>query len=524
MKKIISTMMALLLICICFTSCTGEKKPEEPTPTGKYFMLNKLPDIGNYKGDEVITYYFSSGPNKTFTPNKDYGGIVPYYGQSHTFYLEAYEDYMTNYFSGIAAADGSIITDVIYSSIYYDETPKGKGFFFCEKFAEDEENRFYDIISADGKAMLQENVREDIESGTFALDIGPKEGIIISTNEGRMLYNTDLDLVMNITEAFGADCYLNPIYYDGSRIIVDASTSGAEGYYCMDMSGNLIYTIEAEDGVMYDYNNGYFVYRSFDNDEVFLYDVLGNKYLEDKNYTGIIQLGDGERFWGYDEEKNVLELVKADGEVIGKAEGKIPFDPMFNVVTSDAGRSLFISGDEEGEYLWLEIETGKEIKIDGEKPEDVFTTDETADAYIVFEYGDSADIYNSVGTYLTSLGNVEKFAGSGSGQINYVGKDGKMHIKDIKSKKDYTLKTDEEIGEDHYVWFSNGDYIGIYKGNEKTDMYRIETGELVYRGIDNPEIYYVGGEYYYNFYCDGKYILLDKNGKVLISINDKTSV
>ena len=161
MKRMLSAILVLCLLTAVLAGCPLQKDPgvgdvlvpwgnQEPsqgseTPSqgepesipndGSAFMLERLPEIGDFVSDEKIDCFFPDGPAKTFTPRSDYGRLVPYLGgaifaETQKYYeytnpetgeTERYEnfDYSSRYtaMTGLATEDGKIVTAPIFGSL-----------------------------------------------------------------------------------------------------------------------------------------------------------------------------------------------------------------------------------------------------------------------------------------------------------------------------------------------------------------------------------------------------------------------
>ena len=96
MKRMLSAILVLCLLAAVLTGCplqkesgvgeikvpwgNGDSSQGEPANIpndGSAFMLDHLPEIGDFVSDEKISCFFPDGPAKAFTPRSDYGRLVP---------------------------------------------------------------------------------------------------------------------------------------------------------------------------------------------------------------------------------------------------------------------------------------------------------------------------------------------------------------------------------------------------------------------------------------------------------------
>ncbi|MGN1118073.1 MAG: hypothetical protein ACI4RU_05625, partial [Acutalibacteraceae bacterium] len=154
MKRMISALLAVVLICLITVSCGKESKEATAQLTeGPYFMLNQLPDIEPYASDEVKNYFFGTGAVREFETGESYGKLIPYYS-SRTDYAYDYVDMTQVVLSGLATADGRIVTDGIYVSVERLMSSSSDTLLLCEKLSTDKDTIRFDIISEDGSLLI----------------------------------------------------------------------------------------------------------------------------------------------------------------------------------------------------------------------------------------------------------------------------------------------------------------------------------------------------------------------------------
>lgn len=126
MKKISALILSAALIFL-MSGCVFENNPPaapETTTDGKpFFQLEHLPDIGEYKTDNL---YRRRYPDYTdhLIPSDDYGPLYIYCGEYHDYlgnedygYEDGYQIGYTSGLYGLMTADGEVVTDSVYSYI-----------------------------------------------------------------------------------------------------------------------------------------------------------------------------------------------------------------------------------------------------------------------------------------------------------------------------------------------------------------------------------------------------------------------
>ena len=296
MKKVFSALLAGFFLCLTLTSCALFEKNEEPVTEpheDTYFMLASLPDIGKYKSTDIKDCYYPSGALDEFKPDDGYGGIVPYCcGIEKYSSADSDEYFIASY--GLACTDGRIITHGIYSDVQLLTSSDGKAIYSCTRKSESEESKVFDIITARGSKMVTvETTADAADTFSFYYDFPCECFTVSDINDGVMLFDFNGNMIVNLTEVFGADCYFRVCYCDGEKIIFCASpeaypyeTTADTDFYCVDKKGELLYTLNFGEFAPDSYAGGYLVLRG--RDGMRLSDVLGNIITGDKTYENIV--------------------------------------------------------------------------------------------------------------------------------------------------------------------------------------------------------------------------------------------
>lgn len=124
---LILTLLFVVTIAGCKTNTSGQSfaKPATPHKESPYFMLDQLPDIGDYV-DDIICKRRYPDTRDTLIPGEEYGQLVPFAGNFRDYHFVDYEtgqwleetSAITKY--GLMTTDGQIIVDAVYDSVYID--------------------------------------------------------------------------------------------------------------------------------------------------------------------------------------------------------------------------------------------------------------------------------------------------------------------------------------------------------------------------------------------------------------------
>ena len=209
----IAVLCALALCAGCLCACGKTGSGLSPAGMGKTedvqpvtFSLPSLPEIGSYRQKRPT--YFYGAPLDQFVPSGDYGTVVPY--------CLASNGEVGSY--GFMTADGKIITDAVYSSVYLLEGDGRSVYAAQEKvfsFEGEQEEEEYDglyapsvdrnmtlLIAADGSKSVKlpgMSPQTGYDDSMFIeCRIPQKDGGFVG--DTFYLYDFDLNLAVDLTE------------------------------------------------------------------------------------------------------------------------------------------------------------------------------------------------------------------------------------------------------------------------------------------------------------------------------------
>lgn len=184
MKRPIQFLPLLLcLAMLCSCSLLNPKKPADGGEGGqtsstvqigeahadgeKFFMLERLPDIGEYTDKNEIFGRWYADKTDRLIPRGDYGELIPFLASTKDFRFpsdelipddDAYIEVMCKY--GLATADGKIVVDAVLDYIQYYKLDNGKGIFCMtsqHSAADGTEQPEGFIAASDGSWVIEAN-------------------------------------------------------------------------------------------------------------------------------------------------------------------------------------------------------------------------------------------------------------------------------------------------------------------------------------------------------------------------------
>lgn len=148
LSQLLSLLLCLAMLCSCAVGTPNEPTTEaehssppvqvsESHADGeKYFMLEKLPDIGTYTDkNEVYGRWYKEHTDRLI-PRKDYGELVPFLGSIKEFEITQADFIMPGDIPrtvckyGLATTDGRIVVDAVFDFINYYKLDNGKSIIF----------------------------------------------------------------------------------------------------------------------------------------------------------------------------------------------------------------------------------------------------------------------------------------------------------------------------------------------------------------------------------------------------------
>ena len=272
--RLLCFLLALLLFAGCApvpespsdTPSAPSEQPSEPVtpPVTPVFELPELPEIGEY--DAVTVKRISPDYIDHFTPSDDYGILYPYASAPRRFAPDYDEEYWEHDFQyGLCTADGTVVTDPIYSEI------EGQnGYYLLWQYAPDAENYYAAkcfCIPADGSSVRQLPVTRKNDMGQ-TVQILPNGNILCSedTRDNFLLFPDGRKKALN-----------GWVYLRGAVL------HNQNGNTVLDLNGNLLF--QPDTSVFIDNIKGERMVLK-DGSDCYLTDLRGNRLLPD-NYISI---------------------------------------------------------------------------------------------------------------------------------------------------------------------------------------------------------------------------------------------
>lgn len=125
------TLLSVLLCAAClFCGCQDTQKPAQSSDE-PYFMLDQLPQIGEYV-DDIVYDRMNDQFKDTVAPGQDYGKLIPYVGAFRDFHFVDYgtgqwqDETMSVAKYGVMTDSGKIVTDAVYDWVNVTELSGGE--------------------------------------------------------------------------------------------------------------------------------------------------------------------------------------------------------------------------------------------------------------------------------------------------------------------------------------------------------------------------------------------------------------
>lgn len=530
MKKITATIISAVLICMLMTSCSVFTKEEETEPHEDiWFSLSSLPEKTQYKNGEIRESFFTDGVKDEFEPSTSYGVVVPYFGNDNSFSDGENE---RSAYIGFASADGRIITNGIYDYVYQISSPTGRRIYECSRKTED--GAVLDFITESGSVLISSPQTEGgaIKSENFFRM--PCECILIPTESGACLYDMKGSLIINLTEAFGADCYFNVAYCDGEKIIFSAAANmgeekspGAE-YYCVNKEGTLLYELNLDSFSPIGFEGGRF-FLIGENNKMRLADVLGN-LIDTKDYDEILYDSADKYFWGWDSSLQTLDKFTADGEIVMRKQlGRIK-NAVFSIMQTASGySSIFVqNAEDEKSFRWFSTQEGEDFEIEtGDILSVAAISENGCDRYIEMRSESGTDIFDATGTYITTIADCLSIRGISGKKLLYIDSQNRFCCTEIGRKGTYKITLPQGDAKTASLTMFSDRYVIIESsGGEKslTGIYDISEKTAVTEGLENATAFTTKTGTFICAKLNGKYTLLRETGERLISLSDDSLV
>lgn len=525
-------LIAAIMILLMFVGC-GTEKENSAGDDDETLTLNigKLPDIGTYVSEEKAESFYKTGMEDSFRPSDAYGAVVPYLSAVREYASADGEDKINCCIYGIATLDGKLITDGIYTSVFEITSKKGETVYVCERECSGDTVK-RDVITQDGTVLIVAETEKTNRNAIMYFNNMPCECILLPTNKGVKLYDFSGNMIVNMTEAFGADCYFYIHYCDGEKIIFSV---GIDGYayqeadldcYCMSKDGELIYILNFGEYFPIGFEDGFFMLAS-EEGEYKVADVLGNIITGENPYSNIIYDADSKCFWCLNGKKKKIYKLDRNGEKTLSVSIKDIDDPCLYILSSQGGASIFVQSEKDSlNFRWFLSDTGEIIETDMGEITDITPVFDGNHNYLEVCSGDNADFYNAEGTYLKTIKGFKKYHGSFSGKILYLDTQNRLCINGIKVTEDFKLSLSQSQAENYTVENFNDKTLTLsFKGddgNASTYVYDIATAQPVVEDMKCFAEYSSAYGKVYTGISNDRFVLVSENGRVEILLLDKS--
>lgn len=521
MRKIAVAFICILL-CLAFCACSVSDI------TGHFNRSETQKAEGN---GEIKKYFYNTGALSVFRPDENYISVVPYLCGSQ-FVVSENGEFVSEPVYGFATADGKIITDGAYRDIYTETSTDGRMFYVCEMLTDDKSGRHFQLVPSSGAGIIEFSIPEGSRNKVVNFDSIPCECIAVPDRDsGITLYDFNAKPIVNLTKVFGADCFFRVFYCDGEKIIFNVSEDAeseaiGDNYFCINKKGKLLYTLDFGGDAIQSFQGGYFIIGDKKGNKR-LSDVLGNIITpKKKSYTDIVYDRLNKNFWCCNQKKKTLEKTDSSGKVVFSKSIKSFKNPVWSLLTSPLVSSILVrEQDNAGKFLWFNVKDGKKIKLDINYL-DYFgdVSDEKYD-YIAAYYDNAADLYDSSGTFIKTVENIENYYGIYNGKIAYRDTDGRLCIKGLRAPFDLKIPLDKERADKAWISdFSEDIIVFSYYEEEgrtpKYTVYNLNSQQMLDESIKEYRSFETKNGRCYSGILDGKYVLKNTDGKALISISE----
>lgn len=543
MKKTICLILSVILICLLFASCTGIKRDDEETiPDGLYFSLSSLPNIGEYKPLGKAKYYYKDGAKNCFEPGDGYGTIVPYivskkmFTSQYSFDGEADNRSEVEIY-GLATAEGKIITSGIYYGCCSFEFRSGKRFYMLKKRADenraDEYSEGYDFISEDGKICFGTEVIDAMEM-VFPSEM-PNDCIAIPEVDGLKLYNDKGELVINLTEIFGADCYLRVHYADVDKYIIAASAEIDETwvtkYYCIDKKGTLLYELDWSDYSIEYCDGGRFILEKYD-EKGLLCDLFGEMIELPGEYCSIEFDKRTHNYTGKNLKDDCIDVFNSQGELQNRIDYEGSIYSVSSRILLGAGQDSIISYESSDNFIynWVNLESGEKYIIEEKDVETLDFMEKDGHDYVIAVCPKECSIYDSEGTFIRSIKRSAYDNGSiDDGYLMYIGDDGMLNAINLLSGKNTKLETNTgNISARTNLFAKRGDNIELSSyddsGSSIFVYYSLSQGRAITPVLTDATAVFSSAGLYIQSSTEAGFDLINGNGEVIISIQNNNMI
>lgn len=183
---LVLTLMVSIAGCEIFTT-TQTPQMQSDTP---YFMLNQLPEIGDYVDDLVYTRRYPE-TREDLAPGGDYGKLIPFVGSFKQYHLVDFgsgqwlDETMRYAKYGLMTQSGEIIVDAVYDGVSMEHCPDGEYLLSLYQNETDEETVTKRLIcNSDGSWVMT------IEGNIYCNLSAWSDGYVITTDYSQVNYTT----------------------------------------------------------------------------------------------------------------------------------------------------------------------------------------------------------------------------------------------------------------------------------------------------------------------------------------------
>lgn len=534
MKKLIKITLLLLLVIFMF-SCTQQNEVQETTnievtelvadAAEPFFMLNELPDIGEFGGKSSGRFYEEYTPD--FIPSDEYGEIIPYIGTYKIYTKNDGEPAQSAYGTyGFCTTDGRIVMDASKktSFIYYDETQDGFGYYRVSRSmeqADDAPDEAYPtetlIIPRSGAWCLTLTGSDSfsaIGNGILGVHIMSQGWKLYDYYGNKLIYIADALSVRTLSQGLMA-----VLQMDDSNVITY--------YNYMDLQGNVVL-------------GPYFKVSDFNEYGIaaiinlgggaYLINTDGERLTENK-YSSISAYysNDYERqifAAQYASDDKVRDVFDAEGNLLGNMNGRY-----VSIRLPKNGEVIYYAYDgAEGSGKWKRLSDGSDFvsleygvfaeRYLGSSYDDVFIhRDEDKKRAILFDAdGETIAVLENFGSLMSISEDRRYLTYSSSG-----GEDGtqKLYVYDTEAEKNvFTMEADgyaSFIGkEDRYVRFVLYNSTEFYDQTSTYFLYDTHTESMVFSDCMWITEIDLGDKVYFNVCTPNASVLYDEDLNIIL--------
>ena len=485
-----------------------------------FHLEDGLPDIGEYSGKEIKTYFNDSVTND-FVPRDDYGEIIPFVGGRKKFLVDEDSVYHHEYnLFGFCTLDGRIVMDVNpeFESLELNETDDGFGYYTVYRATPEDVASYYSsaslVIPKDGSWMISHNNIRSVcaDNGVIAVITGSTPETVIYFYD----YNGKL---INKIEEYAV--FLN--YAEGLALVGDFDNEYERKYFFINIDGERVIGPFKES---YPFNGCGVTYLTDLDGETYLVDKTG-KRLTDKNYRNILSSNSNiytnSPFVALSrDEPNEADIYDAKGNFLFTVTGG--YDILYGV-------DIFFVSDDEIIYSYDNLDTNwKRMSDNSAFCSKEFGVMPNELDYLLMKDGlfchhnkntGFCVIFDKDGETVFSCENLYNLFGIDieSGVVIYAsgtrGDTRVLHVYDYKNGKElYTGKSKDAQA---FFVYENKRYIRIFDG--EVHLLDVPTQEMVFENKEQIGVTQRGEKLYFDVASNNVYTLYDSMKNVLIRVN-----